>query len=328
MNHRFAAFCLTIVSTAAGAWAGSLELRGLERDLTRLGSGFDGLVGACAADSGGAACVHGDQRFPLQSVMKLLVALAVMDRVDHHGWRLDDPVLVRRQDLSLFVQPLADLVSRQGYKTTVGDLLRRAIVDSDSAAVDILIARLGGPPQVQAFLERAGVSGVRLDRDERHLQTEILGLTWRPEYVDAAVFEKAVAAVPANERTAAYHRYQADPRDTATPSGMAGLLQRLAAGGLFSPASTRYLQEVMAQTVTFPDRLTAGVPAGWALGHKTGTSGSWQGITAATNDVGVLTAPDGGSVSVVVFIRDSRAPSAARAALIASIAAATTARYR
>ena len=260
--------------------------------------------------------------------MKLLVGMAVMDRVDHRAWRLDDQVLVRRQDLSLFVQPLADLVSKQGYRTTVGDLVRRAIVDSDSAAVDVLIGRLGGPQQVQAFLERTGVSGVRLDRDERHLQTEILGLTWRPEYVDPAALDRAIAAVPTEERTAAYRRYQADPRDTATPRGMAEILRRLATGSLLSPASTAHLLDVMTETVTFPDRLKAGVPAGWQLGHKTGTSGSWQDITAATNDVGVLKAPDGGWVSVVVFIRDSRAPSAARAALIASIAAATTARYR
>ena len=260
--------------------------------------------------------------------MKLLVALAVMDGVDRRGWRLDGEVLVRQQDLSLFVQPLAALVPEQGYKTTLGDLVRRAIVDSDSAAADILIARLGGPPQVQAFLESSGISGVRLDRDERHLQTEILGLTWRPEYVDAAALDRAIAAVPTEDRAAAYRRYQADPRDTATPRGMAGLLQRLATGGLLSPASTRYVLHVMEQTVTFPDRLKAGVPRAWTLGHKTGTSSSWQGVTAATNDVGVLKAPDGGSVSVVVFIRDSSAPSASRAALIASIAAATTARYR
>ena len=327
MNHRFAALCLTIALTTEGAWAGSLRHPQLQRDLERLSRGFDGRVGACAVDSAGASCIHGDRRFPLQSVMKLLVALAVMDRVDRRGWRLDDEILARPQDLSLFVQPLAALVSKQGYKTTVGDLVRRAIVASDSAAADILIDRLGGPPQVQAFLERNGANGVRLDRDERHLQTEILGLIWRPEYVDPAVLDKAIAAVPAGERTAAYHRYQADPRDTATPDGMAGLLQKLATGGLFSPASTRYVLEVMAQTVTFPDRLKAGVPRGWTLAHKTGTSGSWQGITAATNDVGVLRAPDGGSVSLVVFIRDSHASPAARAALMAKIAAATTARY-
>lgn len=87
-----------------------------------------------------------------------------------------------------------------------------------------------------------------------------------------------------------------------------------------------YLLDVMAATVTFPDRLKAGVPHDWTLGHKTGTSGSWKGITAATNDVGILTAPDGSRLSIVVFIADSRATSQERAALMARIARAVVSR--
>jgi len=34
-------------------------------------------------------------------------------------------------------------------------------------------------------------TGVRFDRDEKHLQTEILGLEWRPEFVDAATLERS-----------------------------------------------------------------------------------------------------------------------------------------
>ena len=34
--------------------------------------------------------------------------------------------------------------------------------------------------------------------------------------------------------------------------------------------------------------------SGWILAHKTGNSSAWKGVTAATNDVGILTAPDGG----------------------------------
>jgi beta-lactamase class A len=206
-------------------------------------------------------------------------------------------------------------------------LVRRAIVESDSAAVDILTRQLGGPQGVQAFLDRKVIQGVRIDRDERHLQTEILGLTWNPEYIDAAKLDQAIQAVPVDRRAAAYRRYQTDPRDSATPRGMASLLQDFAIGKILTPASTQYLLDLMTQTETGPDRLKAGVPSGWTLGHKTGTSGSWQGITAATNDVGVLTAPDGGILSVVVFIGDSHATDQARAALMAQIAAATIAQY-
>jgi beta-lactamase class A len=314
-------------AVAASGTAGSLRHELLRPELEALTRGFDGRVGACVQDAFGVSCIHGDNRFPMQSVMKLLVAVAAMDAVDHDGRRLDEPVLVRRRDLSLFVQPLAKLVTERGYRTTVGDLVRRAVVDSDSAAADILIGKLGGTKSVQACLERLGVRGLRLDRDERRLQTEIFGLRWRPEYVDPQVLDRAIGQVPPTRRDEAYRAYRADVRDTATPRGMAAMLHALAAGKLLSPGSTRRLMGVMQQTVTSPDRLKAGTAPGWTLGHKTGTSNTWRGLTAATNDVGVLTAPDGGTVSIAVFIADSPAPSGDRAALIARIAAAAIKRY-
>jgi beta-lactamase class A len=62
------------------------------------------------------------------------------------------------------------------------------------------------------------------------------------------------------------------------------------------------LLTAMTETTTFPDRLKAGVPTNWSLAHKTGISGSWHGVTAATDDVGVLRVPDGDLVALVVFL--------------------------
>jgi beta-lactamase class A len=308
--------------------AAPLQKDKLQIEFQTLTRGFDGRVGICAQDETGLACAKGDQRFSLQSVMKLLVGLAVMDAVDHRGWRLDEEIVVRKEDLSLYVQPIAELVKDQGYRTTVGDLVRRAIVDSDSAAADILVGRLDGPKEVQPSLDRRAISGVRFDRDERHLQTEILGLEWRSEFVDPAILESAIAGVPQEHRDMSYRQYQTDPRDTATPRAMASLLYALANGKLLSPTSTTYLLEMMSKTVTFPDRLKAGVSKGWKLGHKTGTSGTWEGVTAATNDVGLLTAPDGHKISIVVFVGDSREAPSKRAAIIASAARLTISHYQ
>jgi beta-lactamase class A len=294
----------------------------LAETLAEIGQGHPGRVGACVADQAEIHCTRGAERFSMQSVMKLLVGLAILEEVDQGRMKLTDEVLVRRQDLSLFVQPIAKLVGPQGFLTDVGDLVRRAIIESDSAATDILLARLGGPRHVQALLKRKGLSGIRIDRDERHLQTETMGLRWRPEYVDAAVFERAIAAVPAAKRTQAYRYYQTDLRDTATPAGMTAFLLQLAQGKLLSPTSTEFLLQAMRDTTTFPDRLKAGLRPGWTLGHKTGSSGSWQGLTIATNDVGILFGPQGQRIAVTVFVADSTAPPADRASVMARIAAA------
>jgi beta-lactamase class A len=310
------------------AFAGAIQAPRLQAELDRVARTIDGRVGGCVADASTTVCVNGDQRSSLQSVMKLVVAVAVLDEADAGRWRLDDSVTVRREDLSVGVQPIAKLVGTTGFRTTIDDLMRRAIVDSDSAATDVLVARLGGPKAVQAVLDRHHVAGVRIDRDERHLQTETQGLAWRPEYVDPEVLDRALEALPKSRREAAFRAYVQDRRDTTSPRGMVSLLQALAEGRLLSADSTKHLLQVMTETVTFPDRLKAGLAPGWTLGHKTGSSGDLDGVTVATNDVGVLTAPDGGRVSVAVFVSDSPAPDPARAAVIAGFARAAIASYR
>jgi beta-lactamase class A len=185
-----------------------------------------------------------------------------------------------------------------------------------------------GAASIRSFLARRGIAGIRVDRDERHLQSDILGLEWRPEYVDAPVLRHAIAAVPEMRRDAAYAVYLADERDSATPVGMVSFLHALASGALLSPQSSKFLLDVMRRTLTFPDRLGARIPPAWQLGHKTGTSSTWKGVTAATNDVGILTAPDGGAVAVAALVADSRRSEAERAALIAAAGRTVAGAYR
>jgi beta-lactamase class A len=86
--------------------------------------------------------------------------------------------------------------------------------------------------------------------------------------------------------------------------------------------------QAMKDCATGTDRLKAGLAPGWTLAHKTGTSGSWKGMTAATNDVGVLTAPEGTKIAVAVFVGDSVASDKQRAAFIAKVSALAIQHYR
>lgn len=302
----------------------SLEAADLEDQFHSIAKGFKGRAGVCAIDDTGTFCLAGNERFSLQSVMKLVVVLASLDAVDRGSARLNDSLLVQRADLSLYVQPIAKLVGSGGYRTTISDLMHRAVVDSDSAAADILFQRFGGSLAVERFLQKNKIEGLRVDRDERHLQTEIVGLSWRSEYVERERLNQAIASVPASQRTAAWTRYRADVRDTSTPLAMAQLLHLLAARELLSPSSTRFALDTMAQTTTFADRLKGGVPPTWLCMHKTGTSGTWDGVTAAINDVGILRSPQGKSTAIAVFLGDVRTSSEATARVIRQFAGAVT----
>jgi beta-lactamase class A len=295
------------------------------QQLQSISAAADGIVGACVSSTGETACVNDNVRFPMQSVMKLLVAVAVLDRVDQGRLHLNDPISITRANLSVEVQPLAALLAnRTRIELSVADLLERMITESDSAATDILIAQVGGPAGVQATLASKELGGLRIDRTERELQTQLVGLRWRDDLVDPAAYQRAVAAVPAERRREALQAARSDPRDTATPAGMARLLVRLSDGTLLLPQSSAYLLGIMERTRTFPDRLAAGAPVGWKVAHKTGTSRTFEGTTEVTNDVGYLIAPDGSRAVAVAFLTRSPAPAKDRATVLAAIGRAAS----
>jgi len=105
------------------------------------------------------------------------------------------------------------------------------------------------------------------------------------------------------------------------------LLRALVNDSILSSPSSVLLLDILSKTRTFPDRLKAGVPADWRLAHKTGTSDTLNGVTDATYDVGVLTAPDEGKVVVVVLIGKTRALPQVHAAMTADVACAVIASY-
>jgi len=292
---------------------------GLKRELEShhvKGFGFAVSVG------GKSVSVEGDRRFSLQSVMKLVVAMAILDRVDKGSMTLTDKVLITLNDRSIGVQPIADRIGPNGYRAPLSELIQSAVQKSDSCAADVLADHLGGIPAVQAFLRTKGLDGIRIDRNERHLQAETVGLTWGPSLGDPAVFKTALAHLSKALRDAATAAYRRDIRDTATPLGMARLLSRFAEGKLLSSASTEWLWGVMQGTTTFPTRLKAGVPAGWSFGHKTGSSRTWRGLTVASNDVGLAKSPEGDWVVMAAYLGNSVLDDVARDRVLAGASAA------
>jgi len=69
-------------------------------------------------------------------------------------------------------------------------------------------------------------------------------------------------------------------------------------------------------------QLKGDLPPRTIVMHKTGSSGMVNGMTPATNDIGLITLPGGRRLAVAVFITDSSADDATRNGVIARIARA------
>jgi beta-lactamase class A len=291
---------------------------------------FGGKVGIAvkSLDDDWTVESNGDLKLPQQSVSKLWVAMTVLDARDSGKLSLDDPITVKKEDLTLFNQPIAALVKNEGYQTTVGELLQRALTQSDNTANDRLLQYVGGPSVVRAFLAKKAIADIRFGPGERALQSLTAGLDWKPEYSRGNAFEQARSRIPASTRMDAFERYIADPPDGAAPRAIATALARLKRGELLSPASTQYLIGTMESSRTGKQRMRGAVPEGWTFGHKTGTGQNFSGRTAGYNDVGFLISPEGRAYTIAVMIGDTAKTVPERQALMQAVVLGVVTNYR
>lgn len=265
-----------------------------------------GRVGAAAlmVETGERASLRGDERFPMQSVFKLPVALHVLHEVDAGRVQLTRDVVLARSDLRPGgLDPIAERWP-DGVTLNVEDLLRRTVSNSDNTAVDALMGLTGGPAAVTRHLVELGIHAIRVDRGEFQLALDLSGPT------------------PAKQRSA-FSRYARDLRDTASPDAAVDLLAKIARGedGL-SQVSHERLLKWMIDTQTGLARLKGRLPAGTVVAHKTGTGPDVAGINAVTNDIGLITLPNGRHAAIAVFVATSSKPLEAREAAIAQMAKA------
>ncbi len=305
---------------------------GLVNRLSDIAHNFDGVVGIAvtSVDRNWTAAQGGARKLPQQSVSKLWVAMTVLDQVDQGRIRLSDPLIITRADFTLFHQPVASLVKGdQGYHSTVGEILRRALTMSDNTCNDKLLRLVGGPPAVRSFIARNALGSIRFGPGEKLLQLGTSGLTsWKPEYSMGNTFAVARSQLPRVTRVAAYQSYVADPPDGAAPLAIAGALARLKRGELLSPVSTQWLIATMQASHTGKYRLRGALPPGWQLAHKTGTGQDLFGRTAGYNDVALLTAPDGRSYALAVMIGDTPRPINERQLLMQGVVRAIVAEHQ
>ncbi len=226
---------------------------------------------------------------PMQSVFKLPLAIAVLHAVEQGRFQLDQPVLFQRSDrfVPKAYSPLQDKYPEANVDVPLRELLQLSVSQSDNAAADLLLRLMGGTGPVRQYIQSLGVQGFNLLHSEHELHVD--------------------------ER----RQYQ----DWFTPIAAVQLLRRLADRSPLNPEHTALLLGWMTNSAR-PGRLAGLLPPGAVVAHKTGTSDTEHGVTAATNDIGLITLPGGEKLAVAVFLTDSTANAADRDRAIARAAQA------
>ena len=265
----------------------------LEEQFAEIAKAAKGKVGAAAVvlETGDAALLNGDGHYPMQSVYKLPISMAMMEHIRQEHHALDEQIGVTPSDFVRQGQasPLRDKNPKGGV-FTIRELIRLALVESDGTASDVLLRVLDGPNEVQQYLSQIGIEDMRVVNTEKEM-----GADWNVQYQNWATPRAAVEVLRYFEKTSRQ------------------------AGGL-ADEEDKVLNEFMTNVVTGPNRIKGLLPRGTVVAHKTGTGGSRDGITSATNDIGILDLPNGKHLAVAVFVSDSAADDKTREAVIAKIA--------
>lgn len=292
------------VAAIKSAWSPEYADTALEARLEAIVSGGPGHCGIMAKDlrTGATARVNSSSRIPLLSVVKLPVAMVVLEGVDEGRWTLETPITLLAHDMHPRGE-LGDRYPRGGGPVRLYRLLNLMLTRSDNTAADALMRLVGGPLAVTGWLERHGIRDLRIDRTERGLGNDWYGLAADADTMGSAEeIRELRAQVTGAVHDSAARAMLSDPRDTGTAEACVHLLERLWRGELLSPAMTDTLKATLARCRTAPNRLPALLPRGTPVARKTGTGGMTAGISVAINDVGVIRLPNGDDVAIAVLV--------------------------
>ncbi len=235
--------------------------------------------------------INGDRHFPMQSVFKLHIALALLSEIDERKFSFDQKINVEPKDLlSNLYSPIREKYPKGGV-LTVAQVLEYTISQSDNVGCNLLLKLMGGPQVVEDYFIKNNLKDVSIKFDEEKMQSD-----WE------AQFQNWTTPASANEVLTTFY---------------------FNAQKLLSEKSHDFIWKIMRETQTGQNRLKGLLPKGTVAAHKTGTSGTNPaGITAAVNDIGVVFLPNGQPVFISVFVTNSKENKTANEQLIADIAKA------
>ena len=267
--------CLLLLSPCSAQNEKPKGLERLQARVAELAISFPGTIGVYARniETGAEVTYKSDDRFPMASVYKIPIMVQVFREVDAGRLSLTDRIELNEADkrlgsgLFMYMTP--------GLKPTLHDLLTMMIVVSDNTATDKLFGIVGAQ-NVNAMLGTLGIKDVRVDRPTSDIIADWLA------YGDPAFRKLTLAQMVSNPGVfGSFTREQMekgdklfvdDPRDHASPRGIAELLAKIFRSEAASEKSCRDMLEIL-KLQQFNDSIPYYLPEGTVVAHKTGEIG-------------------------------------------------------
>lgn len=267
----------------------SVSISAQKTEIEKIIKESKGTIGVAVKDlsNGKTLVFNKNHKFPMQSVYKFPLAMAVLHEVDKGKFALDQKILVTKKDLLPNTwSPMREKYPEGNVELTLAEILSFTVSQSDNNGCDILFRLLGGTANVDKYVKSLGIKDMSIvaTEEEMHAAWDVQFTNW------------------------------------SKPKAMLKLLEIFNKGDKFSKSSNEFLWKIMTETSTGPNRIKGFLPSDVSVAHKTGTSGTnAQGITSAINDVGIVNLPNGKKFAIVVFVSNTPDDTKTAESIIAKI---------
>lgn len=268
----------------------------LRNKIEQILSDKNAVVGVSIIGNNGkdTLSLNGDKRFPMQSVFKFHIALAVLSEIDKGKLSLDQKIQISEDELlpEDFWSPLRD-ENPYGGTFTIEKLIQYTVSHSDNTACDVLIRLIGTPKSVEEYIKKSGINDIQITFNEEDMQAK-----WEN------MFQNWTTPKAASETLKLFYENK---------------------NNLLSKNSYDFFWKTNKETTTGKNRIRGQLPNETIVAHKTGWSGTNKetGITAAVNNIGIVFLPNGQYFIISVFVSESKENFDMNEKIIAEIAKAT-----
>jgi beta-lactamase class A len=247
----------------------------LRKDIEQIARSVGGQVGVAVKhlENNDTLSFNGGRQFPMQSVYKFPLALAILSQVDKGKLSLEQKVHISKNDYFPTWSPLAKKYPDADIDVPLSEILYLTASQSDNVGCDILFGLLGGPAVAEKYTHSLGIKDIAIANTEREMHQG-----WDVQF-----------------------------RNWSTPVAMTQLLETYFEGNILSKTQYDFLWKAMVEVPMGGKRIKGQLPEGTVVAHRTGTGArNAEGLAGAMNNTGIITLPDGRHVAITVYI--TRAP--------------------
>lgn len=267
------------------------QVDSLRYKVATIAAQAQGTVGVAikVLETGDTFSYNGEAHLPMQSTYKFPLAMYVLHQIDSGKLSLAQKVHISAKEMDQDTwSPMSDIYPDGNIDMPVDSLLNYIVTMSDNIACDMLFKAVGGTQKTEDYIHSLGVTSIAIQATEEAMHKD-----WPTQYTNWC-----------------------------EPTAMVQLLEVFYKKKALSDSSNALLWRLMVHNKTGDDRIRGLLPKGTIVGDKTGTGGTKDGITSATNDIGIIVLPNGNHLAIVVYVSDAKASVAVNKAVIAKIAKA------